>query len=387
VEFELSQEHKMFQDMVKNFGAKEMGPLVEECEDKEEFPQQLWSKWAEIGVLGLQYPEDVGGTPADSIYECILTEEFGKVCQGITSGLTTSSILAAPLVYKVGTKDQQSKYLPAVVKGEEVFAIAVSEPNCGADVAAIQTTAVEDGDAYVINGSKTFITNGTFADRVIVVAKTTKEAGKKGETLFIVDKETPGFKVSKKLRKLGWRSSETAELTFEDCRVSKDRILGEINKGFYHTMLMFVTERFVIAALATGLAVACLEACLRYARERTAFGRPIGTFQSTGFKLVDMAADIELMRLLTYKAAWLFDQGKDARKEACMAKCFASEAATKAAGKAVQIHGGYGFMHEYPVSRFFRDTKVLEIGGGPSEIQRGIILQLIGFPEYAHSGL
>jgi len=387
VDFELGQGHKIFQQTVNRFAKKEISPLVEEYEDKEEFPHQLWPKWAEIGVLGLQYPEEVGGSPADSIHECIVTEEFGKICQGITTALTTSSILAAPLVYKVGTKEQQRQYLPGVTQGKKIFAIAVTEPNCGSDVAAIQSTAIKDGDDYIINGSKIFITNGTFADHVIVAAKTEKRGGKRGETLFIVDKETPGFHVVKKLRKLGWRSSETAELLFANCRVARDRILGHLNRGFYHVMLMFVTERFIMGALAAGLAVACLEASLKYAKERTAFGRSIGTFQATGFKLVDMAAEIEMVRLLTYKAAWLFDRGKEARKEACMAKCFASEVATRAAVAAVQIHGGYGFMHEYPVSRYFRDTKVLEIGGGPSEIQRGIILQLLGFQEYTHGGM
>jgi alkylation response protein AidB-like acyl-CoA dehydrogenase len=387
MDFCLSEEHIMFQDMVRKFAAKEMAPIVEEYEEREEFPMQMWPKWAEIGVLGLKYPEKYGGTPVDSIYECIVAEEFGKVCQGMTSAIAVSAIIATPLIYKVGTEEQQAKYLPPVIQGKETFAVAITEPNCGSDVAAIETTAVQDGDDYIINGSKTFITNGTFADHTIVVAKTQKKGGKKGETLFIVDKGTPGFKVSAKLRKLGWCSSETAELFFEDCRVPKENILGQFNQGFYHTMLMFVTERICMGAMGVGLAQACLEASVKYAKERKAFGRSIGTFQATGFKLVDMAMEIEMARLLTHKAAWLFDQGKDARKEACMAKCFGSEVALRAAVEAVQIYGGYGFMHEYPVSRYLRDTKVLQIGGGPSEIQRGIILQLIGFPEYSHSGV
>jgi acyl-CoA dehydrogenase len=387
MDFGLSEEHRIFQDMVRKFAEKEMAPLIEEHEEREEFPMELWSKWAEIGVLGLKYPEEYGGTPADSIYECILMEEFGRVCQGMTSAIAVSAIIVTPLVYRSGTKEQKEKYLPPVIRGEETFAVAITEPNCGSDVAGILTTAVEDGDHYVINGAKTFITNGTFADHTIVVAKTQTKEGKKGETLFIVEKGTPGFRVSKKLKKLGWRSSETAELSFEDCRVPKENMLGVINRGFYHIMEMFVTERYCMGALSVGLARACYEESLKYAKERTAFGRPIGLFQSTGFKLVDMAAQIEMARLLTYKAAWSFDQGKDTRKEACMAKCFASEFATNSAAAAVQIHGGYGFMHEYPVSRYYRDTKVLEIGGGPSEIQKGIILQLSGFPEYTHGGL
>jgi len=387
MDFGLSEEHLIFQDMVRKFAEKEMAPIVDEHEDKEAFPMQLWPKWAEIGVLGLNHPEAYGGTSVGSIYECIVAEEFGKICQGMTSAISASAIIVSPLVYKVGTEKQQAKYLPPAIQGKETFAVAITEPDCGSDVAAIKTRAVEDGDHYVINGSKTFITNGTFADHVVLVAKTRSREGKKGETLFIVDKGTPGFKVGKKLHKLGWRSSETAELIFEDCRVHREQMLGRLNKGFYHIMLMFVTERISMAAMGVGLAQACFEASVKYAKEREAFGRPIGMFQATGFKLVDMAAEIEMVRLLTHKAAWLYDQGKDARKEACMAKCFGSEVALRAAVEATQIHGGYGFMKEYPVTRYFRDTKVLQVGGGTSEIQRGIILQLIGFPEYNHSSL
>ena len=357
MDFELSEEHKIFQDMVKKFAQKEMTPLIVEHEEMEKFPMELWSKWAEIGVLGLKYPEEYGGTHADSIYECILMEEFGRVCQGMTSAIAVSAIIVTPLVYRCGTKEQKEKYLPPVIRGEETFAVAITEPNCGSDVAGILTTAVEDGDHYVINGSKTFITNGTFAEHTIVVAKTQTKQGKKGETLFIVEKGTPGFRISKKLKKLGWRSSETAELSFEDCSIPKENMLGIINRGFYHIMEMFVTERYCIGAMSVGLARACYEESVKYAKERTAFGKPIGQFQSTGFKLVDMAAQIEMARLLTYKAAWSFDQGKDTRKEACMAKCFASEFATKSAVAAIQIHGGYGFMHEYPVFSIFQRYK------------------------------
>jgi len=387
MDFRLSEEHIIFQDMVRRFAKKEMAPLIEEHEDREEFPMALWKKWGEIGVLGLKYPEKYGGTPADSIFECIMIEEFSKVCLGMTTAIAVSAMIVAPLLYKFGTEEQMQKYLPGVIRGDRVFAVAITEPNCGSDVAAISTTAVEDGDYYVINGSKTFITNGTFADHVIVLAKTKSNQRKKGETLLIVDKDAPGFRVSKKLKKLGWRSSETAELVFEDCVVPKENQLGQLNKGFYHVMAMFVPERISMAAMSIGLARACFEDSLKYARERHAFGRPIGTFQSTGFKLVDMAAEIEMGRLLTYKAAWSYDQGQDARKEASMAKCYSSEFALRCAVEAVQIHGGYGFMQEYPVSRYFRDSKALQIGGGPSEIQKGILLQLLGFNEYTHSGL
>jgi len=377
--FSLDEEHKMFQDLVRKFVAKEIEPIAEEYDRKDEFPMHLWSRMAEVGLLGLKLPEEYGGVPADNFHLVIASEEIGRASNGIAASLEVHSYISTPYINRLGTKAQKEKYLPASVKGEEIWAIGITEPNAGSDVAGISTRAVEDGDELVINGSKIFITNGTICSHVIVVCSTEKGRSKAGKSLVIVDKDSPGFSIGRKLEKLGWRSSDTAELVFEDCRVPKENLLGEHNRGFYHIMHGLVQERLVMAAMSVGLAQACLDACMKYARERVQFGKPIGSFQATGFKLVDMATEVNLARLLTYQAAWLDNIGKDAVTEVSMARIFASETATKAAVNAVQIFGGYGFMMEYPVQRYLRDTKVLEIGGGTNEIQRGIVLQRFGF--------
>ncbi len=379
MDFALSEEHRIFEEMVKKFVAKEIQPIAEEYDIREEFPMHLWPIMSEIGLLSLKLPEEYGGIPADNFHLVIVAEEIAKVSPGVLAGLAVHSYIASPYISLFGTKEQKDKYLPASIKGDEIWAIAITEPNAGSDVTSTSTTAVEDGDEWIINGSKMFITNGTICDRAVVVCATEKGRTKKGKTLFIVDKDTPGFSVSRKLKKLGFRSSDTAELVFEDCRVPKENMLGEYGSGFYHVMEGLVQERIVTAALAVGVGQACLDLSLKYAKERVQFDQPIGSFQATGFKLVDMATEVSAARQLTYRAAWKDSMGQDAVKEVCMAKLYASEVATRAAVNAVQIFGGYGFMMEYPVQRFYRDTKLLEIGAGTSEIQRGIILQLLGF--------
>jgi len=379
MDFSLSEELRMFQEMVKKFVAKEIEPIAEEYDQKDEFPMHLWGRMADVGLLGLKFSEEYGGTPADNFHLVIVSEEVGRVSNGVAASLEVHSYIATPYVDRLGTKKQKDKYMAASIEGKEIWAIAMTEPNAGSDVASISTRAVEDGDHYVINGNKTFITNGTICDHVIVVCATETGRSKAGKSLIIVDKDSPGFSVGKKLKKLGWRSSDTAELIFEDCRVPRENLIGELNRGFYYLMQGLVQERLVMAAMSVGLAQACLQECLKYAKERVQFGKPIGSFQATGFKLVDMAMEVNLARLLTYQAAWLDNVGQDAVTEVSMAKVFAAEVATRAAVNAVQIFGGYGFMMEYPVQRYLRDTKVLEIGGGTSEIQRGIILQRLGF--------
>ncbi len=379
MDFSLSEELRMFQEMVKKFVAKEIEPIAEEYDQKDEFPMHLWGRMADVGLLGLKFSEEYGGTPADNFHLVIVSEEVGRVSNGVAASLEVHSYIATPYVDRLGTKKQKDKYMAASIEGKKIWAIAMTEPNAGSDVASISTRAVEDGDHYVINGNKTFITNGTICEHVIVVCATETGRSKAGKSLIIVDKDSPGFSVGKKLKKLGWRSSDTAELIFEDCRVPRENLIGELNRGFYYLMQGLVQERLVMAAMSVGLAQACLNECLRYAKERIQFGKPIGSFQATGFKLVDMAMEVNLARLLTYQAAWLDNVGQDAVTEVSMAKVFAAEVATRAAVNAVQIFGGYGFMMEYPVQRYLRDTKVLEIGGGTSEIQRGIILQRLGF--------
>ena len=382
MDFSLNEEQKMFQDMIRRFADNEIGPLAEEYDRKNEFPKHLWPKMAEVGLLGLDLPEEYGGTPADSFYTVIASEEIGRVSNGIAASLLVHAFITTPYVDRLGTKKQRDRYVPPSIRGDEIWSLAVTEPNAGSDAAGITTTAVLDGDEWVINGSKIFITNGTQCSHAVVACSTVTGRSKVGKSLIIVSKDSPGFSVGRKLDKLGWRSSDTAELVFEDCRVPRENLLGELNKGFYHFMEGLVPERLVMAAQAVGLAQACLDECLKYSKERIQFGRPIGSFQATGHKLVNMAMEVHLARLLTYNAAWLHDSDRDAVTEVCMAKLYASEVATRAAVNAVQIFGGYGFMMEYPVQRYFRDTKVLEIGGGTSEIQRDIILQRLGFSKY-----
>jgi alkylation response protein AidB-like acyl-CoA dehydrogenase len=379
MDFNLTKEQRMIRDEVRNFAKKEIQPIAEEYDIREEFPMHLWPKMSEIGLLGLKLPEEYGGIPADNLSLAIVAEEIAKVCPGVLAGLGVHSYIATPYIDLFGTKEQKKEYIPASIKGDEIWAIAITEPNAGSDVTSISTTAVEDGNGWVINGSKMFITNGTICDHVIVVCTTEKRRGKKGKTLFIVHKDTPGFSASKKLKKLGFRASETAELIFEDCRVPKENMLGEYGMGFYHVMQGLVQERIITAAMGVGMAQACLELSLKYAKERIQFDKPIGSFQATGFKLVDMATEVNAARQLTYLAAWKDDMGQDAVTEVSMAKLYAAEAAARAAGYAVRIFGGYGFMMEYPVQRYYRDSKLLEIGAGTSEIQRGIILQRLGF--------
>ncbi len=379
MDFGLSEEHRIFESMVKKFVEKEIQPIAEEYDIKEEYPMHLWPRMSEIGLLGCKLPEEYGGTPADNFNLVIVAEEIGKVCPGVFAGLGVHSYIATPYIDLFGTKEQKEKYIPPSIKGDEIWAIAITEPNAGSDVTNITTTAVKDGDGWVINGTKMFITNGTICKHVVVVCATEKGRSKKGKTLFIVHKDTPGFSVSRKLKKLGFRASDTAELVFEDCRVPNENMLGEYGKGFYHVMKGLVQERIITAAMGVGMGQACLELSLKYAKERVQFDKPIGSFQATGFKLVDMAIEVCAARQLTYMAAWKDNMGQDSVTEVSMAKLFAAETATRAALNAVQIFGGYGLMMEYTVQRFYRDTKLLEIGAGTSEIQREIILRRLGF--------
>ncbi len=379
MDFGLSEEHRIFESTVKKFVEKEIQPIAEEYDIKEEFPMHLWRRMSEIGLLGLKLPEEYGGTQADNFHLAIVGEEIGKASPGVMAGLAVQSYIAIPYIDLFGTKEQKPKYIPPAINGDEIWAIAITEPNAGSDVTNITTTAVKDGDGWIINGSKMFITNGTICDHVVVVCATEKGRDKNGKTLFIVHKDTPGFSVGRKLKKLGFRASDTAELVFQDCRVPNENMLGEYGKGFYHVMKGLVQERIVTAAMSVGIGQACLELSLKYAKERVQFDKPIGSFQATGFKLVDMATEVSAARQLTYMAAWKDMMGQDAVTEVCIAKLFAAETATRAASNAVQVFGGYGFMMEYPVQRFFRDTKLMEIGAGTSEIQRGIILQRLGF--------
>lgn len=370
----------MFRETFRKFTEKEIAPLVEEAEEKEEFPRWLFKRMADLGYLCITYPEEYGGAGADKVTDCILREELARISQGFLISWSAHCWLGTYPIFAFGTEEQKQQYLIPAIKGEKIAAFGLTEPNAGSDNRALQTTARPAGSSYIINGSKIFITNATFCDYLIVVAYTDKTKGNKGINLFIVDRGTPGFQVARKLKKEGVRSSETAELFFDNCQVSKDKIIGgEQNPAtFYELMKILTFGRIGVAAGCVGIAQASFEAATRYSQERVQFGHPIKDFQAIAFKIADMATQVEAARLLVWQAAWLSDQGEYCVKEASMAKLFASEVAVRCAKEAMHIFGGYGQMREYPVGRYLRDALVYEIGEGTSEIQRIIISKQLG---------
>jgi len=378
MDFELLDEHKIFRKTVRDFAEKEITPLIAEAEREQKFPKQLIARARDLGLLGVNFPEEYGGSGGDMIMVCIMAEELARVCSGIAVGLF-SVAMGPGAIYLLGTEEQKRRYLPAAFRGEKVFALGITEPNAGSDVSAIETTARRDGDYYVLNGSKIFITNGTFADYVFVAAYTDKSKGYAGMNLFIVDTSLPGFSVTRKLDKLGHRSAETAELMLEDVRVHKDDLLGSPEAGFVNIMELLDGGRVIVAARAVGIAQAAYEAAFSYAQQRVQFGRPISKFQVTRFKIARMAMEIDAARLLIYRAAALLDKGVRCTKEVSMAKLFAAEVAESVAAEALQIHGGYGYITELPVERYFRDAKLCPITEGTSEIHHIIIARELAF--------
>jgi len=377
MDFELSEEHKIFQRTAAQFAQKEIAPLGEECEEKEEYPKWLFRRAGELGFLGIPYPEQYGGTGPDTIALSIFAEETTKADAGIAMGLVVQNTVGTSPIYNFGSEELKQRYLVPAIRGELVGSFALTEPNVGSDVSSIEMMAREEGGSYILNGTKTFASSGMMADYVIIAARTEKGKGHRGITIFLVEPQSPGFS-RKGLKKLGIRAQDIAEFTFEDCPVPKENILGEVGKGFYHLMSTVQKPRIVVGASSVGLARAAFETALRYAKERRQFGQPIGKFQGIQFKLADMAMEIELASLAVYKAAWLDDKGKECIKEASMAKLYASEMVNRVAYQALQIHGGYGYMREYPLERYYRDARVMEIFEGTSEIQRLIISRQLG---------
>jgi acyl-CoA dehydrogenase len=369
----LSEAHEEFQTVCRRFVRERVLPLVNAAEEKQTFPDQLWRQLGEAGMLGLSYPEEVGGTGGDYLSIAILSEELAKASGGLAVTPLVSSYMAAPHLYRFGTPQQQERYLRPLLSGEQVAAIAVTEPGAGSDVAGISLRATRDGDGYRLQGTKLFITNGGIADVVLVAAKTGAGDGHRSITMFIVERDQAGFTVGRPLRKMGWHSSDTRELIFEDCFVPDDRILGQVDRGFYQIMEAFQGERIVLAAMGVGLAEACLTAALDYARQRQAFGKPIGSLQAIRHTLAEMRTETEAARALTYQAAVLTDSGADAADAVAMAKLHAARAANHVADQAVQIFGGAGFLEETPVAMHYRDARVLRIGGGSDEIQLEIL--------------
>jgi short-chain 2-methylacyl-CoA dehydrogenase len=368
-------------DTCRDFAEQEIRPRAEEMDRTGNFPSDLIRKMGELGLLGLPFPQEYGGAGADFLSYCLAIEEIsrGDVSVGITMEAHTS--LGASPFYLFGSKAQKEHYLIPLASGEQLWAFGLTEPEAGSDSGSTQTRAVLHDGNWHINGSKSFITNaGTdMSGGVTITAVTGRRSDGHNEiTNLIVPRGTPGYIIGNPYKKMGWKASDTRALTFEDCVVPAENILGQTGDGFKQFMQILDAGRVAIAALSVGLAQACLDEALAYAMERKQFGKPISSFQATQFKLADMDTEIELARLLYYKAAWLHMQGRPYRREASMAKLFASEMAKRAADQAVQIHGGYGFMDEFPVSRYWRSVKVNEIGEGTSEVQRMLIAKLLG---------
>lgn len=376
--FAYTEEQELLREAVREFVAREMAPLAQEADEHDVFPLDLFRRMGEMGFLGLMFPEAYGGAGAGHIDGQIMLEEMAYASAGIALGVFAHLLLACKPILILGSERQKARYLVPGLRGEQIGAWGLTEPDVGSDVAALKTRAMRERDGWVLNGAKMFITNGPIADFVVVAARTDLSQGMRGISLFVVDKGTPGFSVGKKLKKVSVRGSETAELVFSNCRVPDDALLGPLNEGFYEAMKTLQGGRVIGTGYGLGIARAAFDAAMRYAKERVQFGQAIAKFQVIQHRLAEMATQIEAARALGQRAAWLADEGLPCVKEASMAKLFASEMCTQVCNMAVQLHGGYGLMMEYDVQRFWRDAKLLEIGEGTSEIQKGIIAKQLG---------
>lgn len=375
--FKLSEEHEMIRKMVRDFAMNEVAPTAAERDEEERFDQAIFDQMAELGLTGIPWPEEYGGIGSDFVAYCIAVEELSRVCASTGVTLSAHTSLAGWPIFTFGTEAQKQKYLKPMAKGEKIGAYCLTEPASGSDAGAMTTTARLDGDNYLLNGSKIFITNGGIADIYIVFALTASEDKYRETTAFIVEADFPGFSVGKKEKKLGIRSSPTTEVILENCKVPKENVLGEVGKGFKIAMMTLDGGRNGIAAQAVGIAQGALDAAVAYAKERKQFGKPIAAHQGISFKIADMATSIEAARLLTYQAAWLESNGFPYGKESAMSKLFAGDTAMKVTTEAVQIFGGYGYTKDYPVERYMRDAKITQIYEGTQEIQRLVISRML----------
>lgn len=371
--YPLSEEQEMVQEMIRDFAINEVEPIAREVDKEGRFPKETFKKLAEMNLMGIVFPEDYNGAGMDTTSYAIVVEELARVCGGTALSYAAHVSLGTTPIYIFGNKEQKERYLTPAAAGEIMGAFGLTEANAGSDAAATQTKAVRDGDDYIINGTKLYITNAEVAGYVIATAVTDPSKGASGITAFIIETSNPGFSVSKKEDKLGMRCSPTNEIVFSDCRVPKSAILGKENEGYKQFLRTLDGGRISIAALGLGLAQASLDKAAKYAQEREQFGKSLSNFQAIQSMISDMAMNTHAARLMTYEAARLKDEGKSFKKEAAMAKLFASETAMKAAKDAIQIHGGNGYTKDYPVERYYRDAKLCEIGEGTSEVQRIII--------------
>jgi short-chain 2-methylacyl-CoA dehydrogenase len=377
----LSEEHEALRATVEDFARKEVAPVIGELYERGEFPYQLVARMGAMGLFGLPIAEEYGGMGGDYFALCLALEELARVDSSVAITLEAGVSLGAMPLYRFGTAEQKRRWLPALAAGEKLGAFGLTEPGGGSDAGATRTTARLDGDEWVINGSKAFITNaGTDITSIVTVTAITGIGadGRKEISAIIVPSGTPGFRVSQKYSKVGWSASDTRELFFDDCRVPAGNLLGEPGRGYAQFLSILDEGRVAIAALSVGLAQGCVDESVRYAREREAFGAPIGSYQAIQFKIADMEARAHTARLAYYAAAAKMLRGEPFKKEAAIAKLVASNAAMDNARDATQVFGGYGFMNEYPVGRFYRDAKILEIGEGTSEVQRMLIARHLG---------
>jgi alkylation response protein AidB-like acyl-CoA dehydrogenase len=373
MDFKLNEEQAMFQRTVREFADKEIAPKALENDEKGEFPWANIKKMAALGLLGVPFPEEWGGVGGDTIMYAIAVEEISRACGSTGIILAAHTSLGTNPFYLFGTDEQKRKYLPPLARGEKIGAFGLSEAGAGSDAGGTKTTAVLDGDAWVINGSKNWITSGSIADTVVITAVTDKSLGARGISSFIVEKGTPGFTYGKSEKKMGLKASITSPLFFDNCRIPKENILGQPNDGFKQFMKILDGGRISIGAMALGIAQGAYDIAIRYSTQRQQFGQSISNFQAIQFKIADMATHLEAARLLIHRSAWLKDNGLPYGKEAAMGKLFASEIGERVCHQAIQILGGYGYVQEYEVERMYRDIRLTEIGEGTSEIQRLVI--------------
>lgn len=377
MDFQLPEELQMFRESAREFARREIAPLVDEAERTERTPRELFRKAGEAGLLGIRYPEELGGSGASILAEAILREEFGSVCSGIAAALSVSSHLGTYPIYAFGNDEQRESYLVPALKGEAISAFGLTEPNAGSDVRGIQAKAVRSNGGWVLSGTKTFITNAPIADFVIIVAYTDPSAGIDGMALFVVDMKSEGVSVNR-IEKMGNLSSEIGEVVLQDVSVPEEACLGGERGAFKKVMTTLNIGRVVVSGGAVGVAQAALDSAVEYAKERKAFGNPIGSYQGVSFPLAKAKAQIEAARLAVWKAAWLFDEGQNPVEETSIAKLLAGEAAIDVTDKAIRVFGGYGYMREYPIERYYRDARYFAIVEGTQEIHQRVIAKQLG---------
>jgi acyl-CoA dehydrogenase len=374
------EQHEELRQSVERFVLKEIAPHVDAWEEAREFPRELYSRCAELGFLGLKFPEAYGGQGGDHLHDAIWVEELARSggSGGVAAGLNAHASIALPPIFNFGTEDQKQRWLVPGIAGEKIGALGITEPGAGSDVAGISTTARRDGERFIVNGAKTFITNGVRADFLVCACKTSEEGGHGGISFLVLEREMPGYEVAAKLEKMGWHSSDTGELAFTDVEVPAENLLGEENGGFKLIMANFAWERLLMAIGAVGAMQRLIEVTVAYASEREAFGRPIGKFQAIRHQVAEMATKAEASRALTYDALRLFHTGQDCIQQVSMAKLVTQRSVLEIADQSLQIHGGYGYMREYGIERAVRDARLGPIGGGTDEIMKEIIGKTMG---------